>query len=217
MIKIGLTGNIGSGKTTVSKIFKELGIPVFNSDTCAREAENEIHIQEGFRAILGDDIYVDGVLDRPKMRSLVFVDKAKLKEVNDLVIPYVKQQFEIFCEESKYWSPIVMLESAILFETGGNKIFDYIITVTANENTRILRAQRRDNSSLEDIKNKLNNQWREEAKVTHSNFVVVNEGYDLLDSLPILRIQALTIQKAIAFEVLTKGLQELTNMVKKNY
>src|SRR3989442_454557 len=114
MIKICLTGGIGSGKTTVSKIFKERGVPVFNSDLCARDAEK--------------DIFVNGVLDRTAMRSIIFTNKSKLKEINDLVTPFVKDKFNKFCIDHEKDSPIVMLESAILFETK-NEIADSSITI----------------------------------------------------------------------------------------
>lgn len=217
MIKIAITGGIGSGKSTISNLFNEIGIPVFNTDICSREAEYDVAIKEGFKHILGDDIYVDGKLDRVKMREIVFVNKEKLKLVNNLVIPYVKEQFALWCEEHKKTSPIIMLESAILFETGGGNNFDYVITVTANEDTRISRAMKRDNSSLEDVRNKLNNQWSEETKILKSNFVIVNEGLDLIDSLPVLKLQIETIKKAILFDVLSKAVAELNELAKNNY
>src|ERR1035437_9223380 len=98
MLKIGLTGNIGSGKTTVSKLFKRLGVPIFNSDLSARSAEEIPYIQQAFKNILGDDIFIDGKLDRNKMRDIIFVDKDKLQQINDIVIPYVSKDFEGFIQ-----------------------------------------------------------------------------------------------------------------------
>lgn len=207
MIKIGLTGGIGSGKTTVSKLFKERGIPVFNSDMCARDAENELHIQEGFKAILGNDIFVDGKLDRVKMRGVVFTDKDKLAQVNKLVAPYVKQKFEKFCTDLVD-SPIVMLESAILFEMKSNSYFDYIITVTATENTRIRRVIARDNCELKDVMDKLANQIPEMDKILDSDFIIINDGYDMTESLVLMSKQIDAVKKAISFDALIKGLNE---------
>ncbi len=209
MIKVGLTGGIGSGKTTISKLFKELGIPVFNSDLCARNAEKEPTIMEGFKSILGDDIFIDGELDRPKMRSIIFVDKEKLSQVNTLVIPYIKMKFNQFQLESN--APYVVLESAILFETKGHENFDHIITVTADEDTRIKRVVNRDNASVEEIMNKLNNQWPEQDKIAQSDFIVFNNGDDLIDSLDVLTKQVNAIDKAIRFDAINDCINRITN------
>lgn len=101
MVKLGLTGNIGAGKSTVAQLFREQGIPVFNSDLCAREAEKEPHIQAGLKRLLGEDIYVDGEIDRPKLRSIVFTDKEMLKQVNELITPYIKNLLKAFVINKK--------------------------------------------------------------------------------------------------------------------
>lgn len=214
MIKVGLTGGIGSGKTTVSKIFKERGIPVFNSDLCAREAESETHIQEGYKRILGDDIYLDGQIDRTKIRAILFTNKDKLQQVNKLVIPYIKDKFEKFCETNSDHQ-IVMLESAILYETGADKSFDYIVAVTASENTRMTRVIKRDNCTLEEVLNKLANQLPELEKISKSDFIVINDGYDLIDSLEILAKQVDTIHKAIKYDMVSKAASELAENLKE--
>lgn len=217
MIKVGLTGGIGSGKTTVSKIFKERGIPVFNSDLCAREAEKETHIQEGYKRIVGEDVYNEGQIDRTKLRAIIFTDKDKLNQINKLLNPYVKAKFEQFCLDNSDHQ-IVMLESAILFETKSNKNFDHIITVTATENTRIRRVTQRDNCSLEEVLNKLSNQLPEAEKISQSDFIIVNDGYDLIDSIEVLAKQVDTVHKAIKFDIISKNLEELAstlNEVKK--
>lgn len=207
-VRIGLTGGVGAGKTTVSKIFKERGIPVFNSDLCARDAERETHIQEGYKRILGEDIYNEGQIDRTKIRALIFTDKEKLKQINKLITPYIKDKFERFCVENSEHQ-IVMLESAILFETGAEKDFDYMVTVSATENTRIRRVLNRDNCTLEEVMNKLANQLPELEKISKSNFIVINEGYDLIDSIEILAKQVDTIHKAIKYDMVSKAAQEL--------
>ena len=216
-IRIGVTGGIGSGKTTVSNIFKERGIPVFNSDMCVRDAENETYIQEGYKRILGNDIFIDGVLDRAKMRSILFTDKDKLKLINKLVLPFVKLKFQQFCDSNSD-NQIVMLESAILFETGSETSFNYIITVTASENTRITRVIKRDNITLEEVLNKLKNQLPELEKISKSNFIIINDGYGLIDSIELLAKQVDTIHKAIKFDYISKAagqLAETLNEVKK--
>lgn len=196
MIRVGLTGGIGSGKTTVSKLFKELGIPVFNSDLCARESENEVEIQEAYKQILGNDILVDGHFDRAKIRKIIFTDKSILAKINDIVIPYVSKSFEAFIIEHKD-APYVMLESAILFETDKSKNFDYIILVTAETDVRIQRVLNRDSSTLEEVQNKLNNQWPEADKIEKANFIIKNNGDDLIDSLYELGYDVCTIHNIL--------------------
>lgn len=216
-IRVGITGNIGSGKTTVSKIFKERGIPVFNSDLCAREAEKETHIQEGYKRIVGEDVYNESQIDRTKLRAIIFTDKDKLNQINKLLNPYVKAKFEQFCLDNSDHQ-IVMLESAILFETKSNKNFDHIITVTATENTRIRRVTQRDNCTLEEVLNKLSNQLPEAEKISQSDFIIVNDGYDLIDSIEVLAKQVDTVHKAIKFDYISKAAGELAetlNEVKK--
>ena len=175
MIKIGITGNCGAGKTTVCKIFKSLGVPIFNSDSSARDAERFAGIQSEFKRILGDDIFVNGKLDRPRMRNIIFNDKEKLKEINSVVIPYVIEDFEEFCNTNKD-QPYIILESGILFETGSNKRFDFIITVTADEDIKIERVIERDNVTKSDVMDKINNQYSDEYKLHHSNFEIKNNG-----------------------------------------
>lgn len=175
MIKVSITGGIGVGKTTISNRFKSLGVPIFNSDSSARDAERFAGIQSEFKRILGDDIFVNGKLDRPRMRSIIFNDKEKLKEINSVVIPYVIEDFEEFCNTNKD-QPYIILESAILFETGSNKRFDFIITVTADEDIKIERVIERDNVTKSDVMDKINNQYSDEYKLHHSNFEIKNNG-----------------------------------------
>lgn len=199
MYRIGLTGNIGAGKTTVSKLFEKKGIPVFNSDLCGRESENDPEIHAGYKRIFGEEIYHDGVLDRTHLREIIFTNKEVLKEINELVTPYIKKKFEEFCQKHSN-SKIVMLESAVIFENGVDKNFDCIVTVTAREEVRILRAMKRDNSSLEEVKNKINNQLPESKKINKSRYVIINEGEDLIDSLDILERQVDAVYKALIYD-----------------
>lgn len=209
MIKIGLTGGIGAGKSTVSSLFKERGFPVFNSDICAREAEKEVSIQLGFKRIIDENIFINGELDRERLRDIIFTDKDKLKQVNNLITPYVKAKFEKFCSDNETDHAACILESAILFETGGDKNFDYIITVTASENTRIQRVLKRDNISVEMVLKKLANQLPELEKISKSNFVIINDGYDMIDSLELLSRQVDAVVKAVKYDDLMKKAEDL--------
>ena len=213
-IRVSLTGNIGSGKSTISKLFIERDIPVFNSDLSAREAEKDQDIIDGYKKILGDDIFIDGVLDRVRMRDIIFNDKIKIKMVNDLVTPYVKNKFELFCEENSS-SKIIMLEAAILFELGLEKHFDYTICVTASEKTRISRVLRRDNISLDMVMSKIKNQLPEKEKITKSDFVIINDGDDLLDSLPLLEKQVNSVSGTLFYYIVSNEINEIKNLLKR--
>ena len=109
------------------------------------------------------------------MRNIIFNDKEKLKEINSVVIPYVIEDFEEFCNTNKD-QPYIILESAILFETGSNKRFDFIITVTADEDIKIERVIERDNVTKSDVMDKINNQYSDEYKLHNSNFEIKNNG-----------------------------------------
>lgn len=188
MIRIGITGSIGAGKTTISKIFEDKDIPVFNSDLTAREAEKNPEIRQAFLDIVGHDILIDGEIDRNKMRARVFGDNRILSEVNALITPYVAERFEKFVvEKESEGHDMVVLESAILFETHADKNFDYVVSVIADKMTRVKRVMARDNMNLEEVLQKMNAQISDDHKVLMSDFVIVNEDMkftntnDLLD------------------------------------
>jgi len=199
MIKVAITGGISVGKTTVSNLFKRLGVPTFNSDTSARNAERFASIQSEYKRILGDDIFVNGKLDRPKMREIIFNDTDKLKQVNDLILPFVSEDFSEFCVTNSE-QPYVILESAVLFETGSSKKFDYIITVTADEDKKIERTMERDDVSKEVVVSKIKNQYSDEYKLHRSNFEVKNNG-EMID----LEEQVLDIHMQLCRLVLIKN------------
>lgn len=199
MIKVAITGGISVGKTTVSDLFKRLGVPTFNSDTSARNAERFASIQSEYKRILGEDIFVNGKLDRPKMREIIFNDADKLKQINNVVIPFVSEDFSEFCITNSE-QPYVILESAILFETGSSKKFDYIITVTADEDKKIERTMERDGVSKEVVVSKIKNQYSDEYKLHRSNFEVKNNG-EMID----LEEQVLDIHMQLCRLVLIKN------------
>jgi dephospho-CoA kinase len=195
-LKIGLTGNLGSGKTTVSKLFEELGIPVFNSDKAAREAESDEEMKVKIKEILGDDIYVNGEIDRPRMREMVFKNAHILKQMNDLISPFIKVSFNEFCLKNKN-SYIIMIESAILLELNATEGLDKLIVVTADEEIRIQRAMKRDSITREQVMDKIKAQFSDEDKINKADYLIYNNGGDLLDSSKALRIQVRTIVEAL--------------------
>ncbi len=180
MKKIGLTGGIGSGKTTVAEVFRRLGVPVFMSDDVARNLQEEDpEVKAAIQELFGPAIYAGGKLDREKVAGIVFTNKKKLEQLNAIVHPAVAKAFRQFCEahhDKKY----VLKEAAILFETGGHKQLDGMIVVTAPEELRASRVMRRDNVSREEVQRRMKHQWAEEEKVTKADFVIVNDEKSLV-------------------------------------
>jgi dephospho-CoA kinase len=177
IIKIGLTGGIGAGKTTVAKIFEnQYRIPVFYSDECAREAENDPHIRKQFIEIVGEEILVYGQIDRNKLRQIVFNNKEIIEKVNQLMGPYIMKKFDEFVEIQKAqgWG-VVICESAILIEKGVADFFDVIITVVADKQTRLKRTMQRDGLSEEMVLAKMNNQFSDDDRIKFSNAIIINE------------------------------------------
>jgi dephospho-CoA kinase len=212
-LRVGLTGNIGSGKTTVSKLFEELGVPVFNSDKAAREAESDEAMKVKIKEILGDDIYVNGVVDRPRMRDLVFKNPEILKQMNTLISPFIKKSFNNFCLINKD-SYIVMVESAILLELNATDGLDKLVVVTADEEIRIQRAMKRDDITRDQVMDKIKAQLSDEDKINKTNYLIYNNGDDLIDSSNALRIQVKTIVEALLFQQTLGIINGLNNLMK---
>lgn len=176
MLKVGVTGGIGSGKSIVCEVFKTLGIAVFNSDD---EAKHIINDDEGViakvKVLLGNEVYNNGVLDRKKVATVVFNDKTKLEQLNAIVHPAVGVAFNSFCEKHKN-DKFVIKEAAILFESGANKGLDSIIVVTAPDNVRVKRVVLRDKVSEEEVMNRMKNQLPQEEKMKWADHIIDNSG-----------------------------------------
>jgi dephospho-CoA kinase len=180
MLKIGLTGGIGSGKSTVAEIFRTLGVPVFNSDQVARDLqENDPDVIAAMKKSFGEKVFTGGKLDRSKMASEVFKDKEKLQLLNSIIHPAVGKAFEKFLSENAA-KPYAIKEAAILFELVLEKQLDEMITITAPEEIRIERVMRRDGVSEADVRARMKNQLPDETKAALSSFVLVNEGTGLV-------------------------------------
>jgi len=206
MLKVGLTGSIGSGKTTVSALFEKFGIPVFNSDLAAREAEGNPEIFSKFIEIVGEEVLVDGVLDRNKMRTIIYNDKEKLAEVSAVVTPYVIKKYNEFLEKHEAAKKdIVMLESAIIFEREFHKNFDVIITVIADKETRIKRVMKRDGLSLELVEAKMANQLSDNYKAAISDYIIINEDMPNCDSMSLLHSQVKGMRELLFYKSLSKN------------
>ena len=172
---VGLTGGIGSGKSTVLNFFKEFGIPVFIADTEAKKIMNtNKDLREGVISLFGELAYINNVLNREYIASIVFNEKEKLKALNNLVHPQVRIEFEKFKKNNK--NEIIIYEAAILFESGGDKNCDYIITVVVNSEERIKRLIKRDLSTRVEIESRMRNQINDESRIKRSHFVINNSN-----------------------------------------
>ncbi len=171
---IGLTGGIGSGKTTVAKMFQDLGVPVYIADEEAKKLNDTSKtIIKGLKKLLGGTIYsADGKLNRKKMASMIFNDAELLAKVNNLIHPEVAKHFEKWTALQTV--PYVLKEAAILFESGSHKNCDKVILVTAPEEIRIKRVMNRDKVSREEVLSRMKNQWSEEKKRKLSDFIIEN-------------------------------------------
>lgn len=177
MIVVGLTGGIGSGKTTVAKAFKALGVPVYIADVEAKKLMNRSKvIKRKLTALLGENAYADGKLNRPYIANIIFNDKSYLEKMNAIVHPKVARHFEKWA--AKQGTPYVIKEVAILFENGGNAQCDFVITVTAPKALRIERLLKRDDTTKEKIEAIMKNQWSDSEKIKLSDFVISNKTLD---------------------------------------
>jgi dephospho-CoA kinase len=178
-IKLGITGGIGSGKTSVCRVFNVLGIPVFSADAEAQiimdSNENIIH---GINSLANSNLYVDGTLNRRKLSDLIFNDGNLLKKVNSLVHPVV---FEHFIKwEKDQTSPYVIMEAAILFESGASKLVDKTLTVVAPEQERIERVVHRNYLTKKQVLERIRNQMDDDSKIKLSDYVIQNSDYDMI-------------------------------------
>ncbi|WP_445717547.1 dephospho-CoA kinase [Flavobacterium sp.] len=171
---IGLTGGIGSGKSTVANYIASKGIPVYIADEEAKKIMEQPNIIQRIQDLFSESVLtIDSKLNRKKIAELVFNAPDKLQQLNAIVHPEVKAHFQNWLNEHKNF-PFVIKEVAILFETGGNKDCDKIILITAPEEVRIERAMKRDNASRESILSRIKNQLPESDKIKLSDFVIEN-------------------------------------------
>ncbi|MDO5105058.1 dephospho-CoA kinase [Capnocytophaga sp.] len=178
---VGLTGGIGSGKSTIAKMFESLGVPVYISDKEALHLiETDEHIKKRISALFGENAYLNGKYNRKYIAAIVFNDKNKLQLLNEIVHPAVANHFQVW--KAKQCAPYIVKESAILFESGAYKQCDYIITIVAPKPERIRRVVERDNVTPQSVRNRMANQWTEQKKIKLSNKVLynINIGITLL-------------------------------------
>jgi dephospho-CoA kinase len=170
---IGLTGGIGSGKTTIANNFVKANIPVYIADDEARKITQSPEIIEEIKKKFGSAIFNDAILNREKLSKIVFSNSEKLKQLNAIIHPAVNKHFQDWVLKHKN-APYVIYEAAILFESGSYKNCDLIITVTAPLESRIQRVIQRDKTTREQVLKRINAQWNDEQRIAKSDFVVEN-------------------------------------------
>ncbi len=178
-ITVGITGGIGSGKSTVCEIFKILGAPVFEADKVARNLMNENSvIRQNLVEWFGNEIYSGNLLNRKLLAEHIFNDNSLLNKVNSLVHPIVREEFEKWKNSQN--TVYSVYEAAILFESGFYKLMDFTVLITAPEQIRINRVMKRDNLSPDQVLARIKNQWSDEEKRKLATVVIINDNKNLI-------------------------------------
>ena len=193
MKKIGLTGNIGSGKTFVCKVFEALGIPVYYADLKARNILNSPEVIREIALVFGLSVVVDNnEIDRKKLGDIVFADKGELEKLNQIIHPKLRADFVKWVENHQQ-SPYVLQEAAILFENGFDKMMDETICVSAPKELRLQRVMSRDHAQEKEVLARMKSQWSDKKKENLADYIIVNNGIEMI--LPqILEIHQKIIQ-----------------------
>ncbi|MFQ6602785.1 dephospho-CoA kinase [Flavobacterium sp. C3NV] len=191
---IGLTGGIGSGKTTIANYFATMGIPVYIADDAAKKVMQSKNIVQQIKTTFGDSIFEKEILNRAKLAEIVFNNADKLAQLNAIVHPAVKSDFELWLQENKKYD-YVIYEAAILFESGRYKECDVIITVTAPEEIRIERVVKRDNTTREQVLSRMKMQWNDEKRISLSNFVINNSNLKIAKEEVVKILKILNIKQ----------------------
>ena len=186
---IGLTGGIGSGKSTIANFLKEFGLPVYIADDEAKRIMNTQYIINQIKHVFGNAIFDNEILDRAKLADIVFNDSDQLSKLNGIIHPAVKKDFNEWLIKHNEYSHVVY-EAAILFESGRYKDCDIVITVSAPEKTRIDRVVKRDNTTTEQVLSRIKMQWKDEERESKSDFIIPNENLKIAkeEVLKILKI-----------------------------
>jgi len=174
---VGLTGSIGCGKTLIAKVFQHLDISVYFSDTEAKKLYEKEEVITKLKDLFGSKIFTNDILDKKKLANIVFTNKNELEKLTNLVHPLVKEDFEQWVCVQK--SPYVLMESALIFETSWDNLFNKIISIYTPMELILERVQRRDNTTKEKIFDRLNNQITQEEKNRLSDYTIINDNVRL--------------------------------------
>ena len=179
MLKIGLTGGLGSGKSTVAYIFEVLGIPVYYADAASKRLMNEdAKVKEAVQNAFGKEVYPEGKLDRKYLAEIVFNDEKKLALLNSIVHPATLLDAAEWM--NKQTAPYTIKEAALIFESGSHKFLDYVIGVKAPLELRLQRAMKRDNIAHDEAMSRIEKQMDEEEKIRLCDFVITNDGQQMV-------------------------------------
>lgn len=182
MIKVGITGGIGSGKSTVCKKFEELGVPVFNSDSYAKAHYEDGKVKDKLVDLFGIKVLHNNEVDKTELSKIVFADVTKLDKLMAILQPYVLGEFFLFCQRYKKHAYCIF-ESAIIYERNLADMFDKIIIVTADKSTRLARVMLRNQAQSEDILMVMNSQLSdEELKGKKHDFIIYNNEHENIAS-----------------------------------
>lgn len=181
MLKIGLTGNIGSGKSLVCKVFEKLGIPIFYADIEAKKILDSSDLRPKLLTAFGADIEdcTNNIIDRKKLAAIVFTNKEALNKLNSLIHPQLHIEFKNWCLQHEKEAYVIQ-EAAILFENGFTNLFDKTIVVAAPKNIRLQRVMERDGASKADVLARMENQWSDAKKENAADFIIQNDGQELI-------------------------------------
>ncbi|MCF6141994.1 dephospho-CoA kinase [Flavobacterium sp. K77] len=175
---IGLTGGIGSGKSTIATYFKEAGVPIYLADDAGKKVMQNPDIIVAIADVFGSGVVENDIINRQKLASIVFNESQQLQKLNRIVHPAVKKHFDNWLLEQKHF-PYVLYEAAILFESGKYKECDCVITVIASTEARIARVIQRDQTSRELVLQRMNSQWTDGQRIPLSDFVIENDDLEL--------------------------------------
>ncbi len=180
-LTVGITGGIGSGKTTVCRFFEILGTPVFEADKAGKRLlDTHPKVKKEMIDLFGEDIYTsDGTINRKKLAGIIFNDQFYLSRVNELVHPAVREEFFRWLKDHHHF-PYVVHEAAILFESGFYKLMDFTLLVTAPEKERIKRVMERNQISKKKIKERMSHQFSEKKKARMADVVLLNDNTHLI-------------------------------------
>lgn len=171
---VGLTGGIGSGKSTVAKLFEELGIPVFYSDDEAKKVYENPEVQHEMSELIGESLFEQGILNRKLLADKLFAQPDLRQQVNAIIHPRVREAFAHFVN-SYADKPYIINEAAILFETGTYKQFDFMVLVIAPEAIKVERIKQRDQISAAAVHERMKAQWKDEQKIPLAQFIIQND------------------------------------------
>lgn len=182
MIKLGLTGGIGSGKTSAAKVFEALGIPVFYADDEAKKFLHNDKVKDKLRILFGNGIFnSENNIIRGELAKIVFADSLKLEKLNSLIHPLLLDEFDSWSFKMQVLNhPLIVMEAAILFEANFFSKVDKVLTITANIENRINRVIARDSVQREQVIARMNHQWKDEERVALSDYVIDNSDNKLI-------------------------------------